>query len=322
MSRIEAIKRRHVAERTEDEGVLRTLAADESPIVRSGVARNEKTPSDVLTELAVDRSRPVVFAALANPSLPISVRYTYAKMTTDSEYAAAVENGAPEAHRAALHDIIASRIPEFTVANSKRAISQKKAAAELVLAKDSQTTPEQLSALAGSVSTPVKAAVARNPRTPECALYRLLSDSDRLVRNGVSINPSIPLAMRRRIVSTEPDVDIVARLIANSRKRDRVELAALARKSPHEAVRSFWNARKAKAEREAAAKEKEKARKKAEASKCPTPQKKRYTSKGRAAGSAGNASRTYDGKPFRVYPCKCGFWHMTTKKVRSTKKSS
>lgn len=317
MSRVEAIKRRRTAERTEDGEVLRALAADESPIVRSGVARNEKTPSDVLTGLAVDRSRPVVFAALANPSLPISVRYTYAKMTTDSEYAAAAENSAPEAHRAAIHDIIGSRKPEFTAANRKQAMSQKQAAAELVLAKDSQTTPEQLSVLAESLSTAVKVAVARNPRTPEYALYRLLSDSDRLVRNGVSINPSIPLAMRRRIVSTEPDVNIVAQLIANSREQDRVELAALARKSPHEAVRSLWNARKAKAEKEAAAQEKEKA----EASKCPTPQKKRFTSKGRAAGTAGNASRTYDGQPFRVYPCKCGFWHMTTK-VRSTKKSS
>lgn len=315
MSRVEAIKRRRTAERTEDGEVLRALAADESPIVRSGVARNEKTPSDVLTGLAVDRSRPVVFAALANPSLPISVRYTYAKMTTDSEYAAAAENSAPEAHRAAIHDIIGSRKPEFTAANRKQAMSQKQAAAELALAKDPQTTPEQLSALAESVSTAVKVAVARNPRTPEHALYRLLSDSDRLVRNGVSINPSIPLTMRRRIVSTEPDVNIVAQLIANSREQDRVELAALARKSPHEAVRSLWNARKAKAEKEAAA------QKKAEASKCPTPQKQRFTSKGRAAGNAGNASRTYGGQPFRVYPCKCGFWHMTTK-VRKTKRSS
>ena len=315
MSRIEAIKRRHVAERTEDEAVLRTLAADESPIVRSGVARNEKTPSDVLTRLAADRSRPVVFAALGNPSLPVNVRYTYAKMTTDSEYAAAAESGASETHRTALHDIIAARQAEFTAENRKRAVSQKQAAAELALAKDPQTTPEQLSPLAESISTAVKAAVARNPKTPDSALYRLFSDSDRRVRNGVSINPSVPLAMRRRIVSTEPDVNIVAQLIANSREQDRVELAALARKSPHEAVRSLWNARKAKAEKEAAA------QKKAEASKCPTPQKQRFTSKGRAAGNAGNASRTYGGQPFRVYPCKCGFWHMTTK-VRKTKKSS
>lgn len=315
MSRIEAIKLRHTAERTEDEEVLRTLAAHESPIVRSGVARNQKTPSDVLTALAADRSRPVVFAALGNPSLPVSVRYTYAKMTTDSEYAAAAESGAPETHRAALHDIIAARQAEFTAENRKRAVSQKQAASELALAKDPQTTPEQLSTLAESISTAVKAAVARNPKTPEYALYRLLSDSDRRVRNGVSINPSVPLAMRRRIVSTEPDVNIVAQLIANSREQDRGELAALARKSPHEAVRSLWNARKVKAEKEAAAQAK------AEASKCPTPQKKRFTSKGRAAGTAGNASRTYDGQPFRVYPCKCGFWHMTTK-VRSTKKSS
>ena len=315
MSRIEAIKRRHVAERTEDEAVLRTLAADESPIVRSGVARNEKTPSDVLTRLAADHSRPVVFAALGNPSLPVNVRYTYAKMTTDSEYAAAAESGASETHRTALHDIIAARQAECTAANRKQAMSQKQAAAELALAKDPQTTPEQLSTLAESISTAVKAAVARNPKTPDSALYRLFSDSDRRVRNGVSINPSVPLAMRRRIVSTEPDVNIVAQLIANSREQDRVELAALARKSPHEAVRSLWNARKAKAEKEAAA------QKKAEASKCPTPQKQRFTSKGRAAGNAGNASRTYGGQPFRVYPCKCGFWHMTTK-VRETKRSS
>lgn len=302
MSRIEAIKRRRTAERTENEEVLRALAADESPIVRSGVARNEKTPSDVLTELAVDRSRPVVFAALANPSLPISFRYTYAKMTTDTEYAAAAENGAPEAHRAALHDIIASRKPEFTAANRKQAMSQKQAAAELVLAKDPQTTPEQLSILAESISAAVRVAAACNPKTPENTLHRLLSDPDRRVRNGVSINPSISLAMRRRIVFTEPDVDIVTQLIANSREQDREQLAGLAQRSPHDAVHSFWKAREMEV-------------------KCPTPQKQRFTSKGHAAGNAGNASRTYGGQPFRVYLCKCGVWHMTTK-VRKAKKPS
>jgi hypothetical protein len=309
MSRVEAIKRRRTAERSEDDTVLRTLADDESPIVRSGVARNERTPGDVLTRLALDRSRPVVFAALGNPSLPVTVRYTFAQKTLDPEYASAAEAGAPEVHRAALHALIVERKADFRAANQTQSQKQKRLTAELALAKDPALTPEQLNQLALSASTPVRVAVARNPQTPEYALYRLVSDPDRLVRNSVSINPSIPLAMRRRIVSTESDVNIVGQLIATSPEKHREELAALARKSPHEIVRSFWAARAAKQKKETAVQRKAAAA----AKQCPTPSKKKYPTESIALGKSGWASKVFEGKPVGVYPCRCGSWHMTTK---------
>lgn len=51
---------------------------------------------------------------------------------------------------------------------------------------------------------------------------------------------------------------------------------------------------------------------------CPTPGKKRFTSRGVALAEVGRAWRTGRGKklPTRVYECACRSWHMTSKPAR------
>jgi len=55
--------------------LLLQLAQDEAHSVRAGVARNPRKdiPEEVLRELANDRAADVVFALIANPSVPDSV---------------------------------------------------------------------------------------------------------------------------------------------------------------------------------------------------------------------------------------------------------
>ncbi|WP_291379965.1 hypothetical protein [Demequina sp.] len=51
------------------------LARDDAHVVRAGVARNPRTdiPEDILRELATDNAAEVVFALIANESVPDSV---------------------------------------------------------------------------------------------------------------------------------------------------------------------------------------------------------------------------------------------------------
>ncbi len=55
--------------------IILKMARDEAPAVRAGVARNPRTdiPEDVWRELATDHAAEVVFALIANLSVPDAV---------------------------------------------------------------------------------------------------------------------------------------------------------------------------------------------------------------------------------------------------------
>lgn len=301
-----ALARRRDADKATSPEVLTALASDESQVVRIGVARNPLTPGPVLAALAVDDSGSIALSALGNPSLPVAVRYEVTKNSTDSDRVKLAVDGAGEAHRDALAAIFDGREAELLSERQRAAKRDMELSRQVSLAKLS-TSPDELDTLAQALSEKVRATVARNPKASEYTLWRLMSDPEKRVRNSVSLNPSAPKLLRRRMVMTESDLNIVSQLIAAAEGGERDELVQLALRSPHKGVASSWSARVEKKRKQAAAD------KKAQPVKCPTPHKQRYYSKGKAAGQAGNASRTYDGKPFRVYRCPCGFYHMTTK---------
>lgn len=55
--------------------IILNMARDEAPVVRAGVARNPRRdiPEDVLRDLATDDAAEVVFALIANQSVPDAV---------------------------------------------------------------------------------------------------------------------------------------------------------------------------------------------------------------------------------------------------------
>lgn len=301
-----AVRNRRLADLSTDSDLLAQLATDESRIVRVGVARNANTPGPALVELALDTDHGVTLAALDNRNFPDDARRVFAETSPHPEHVRHAVYGASGPLREELLLILERRSDELLVAARQASVSAQKFADDTNLAKSSDS-PDELDELSKSPSSRVRAAAARNPKTGERTLRRLLSDQHHLVRNSVAVNPALPSAVRRRLVLVETEQAIVLNLIANTPKGERDELVDLTAMSARPAIREIGTNRAKKLEKNAPARAVPQKRV------CPTPTKLRYTSKGVAAGNAGNASRTYDGTTFRVYRCPCGFYHMTTK---------
>ena len=175
-------------------GLLRRLAADSSPQVRTTVAANPRTEAAVLVALASDPETVVATAAAGNPTVPAPIlgRLAYHGDTVGPE---------PVARNSACPSSLLARL-----------VSRQDASVRTLTAAASHPNcPPRLAAmLASSPHLEVRRALGRNPRTPAWLLERLAVDPDARTRRYAVMHRSCPVGA---VVGAARADDALSRLL-------------------------------------------------------------------------------------------------------------
>jgi len=139
--------------------VLEVLAGDENSGVRAIVALNEKTPGDALRKLTGDISNRVRMFVARNPNTPAEALRVLIDDPDWSVRAAVAQN---------------SNTPSTVL---KELVGDDRWEVRIALTKNPKTPPDVLDVLAGSENREIRLNVARNPNTPPWTLERLASDA-------------------------------------------------------------------------------------------------------------------------------------------------
>lgn len=157
---------------------LNILATDEDTYVRGAVASNKKTPKNVLKTLAKDNEDFVRWGIAQNPESPI-------------ESLKILANDSDESVREQLAGNV--KLPVQLAIDVVLSLSEVQDSSTLEeLAKNPETAPLLLEALAQSESYEVRWMVASNPNTPSKILEFLSVDEESWVRGAVAANPTTP----------------------------------------------------------------------------------------------------------------------------------
>ena len=187
----------------EEKDRLKELGKSENKRVRSTVARNPKTPPEVLQELEKDKDPEVRRAVANNPNTPPNVLQKLANGKNLDIRIAVVNN--PKTPPEVLQEYAKERYPEYRKAVANNPNTPPKVLQELVndedqyvrreLARNPKTPPEVLQELANDEDLHVCIAVAKNSNTPPDVLQELAKDKRSSIRWGVANNPNTPPAV-------------------------------------------------------------------------------------------------------------------------------
>ncbi|WP_051259328.1 HEAT repeat domain-containing protein [Schaalia suimastitidis] len=171
-------ERAELARKTDDAVLLARLAEDDEEDVRWSVARNEKTPPEVLAALAEDEYFLVPCGVAKNTSTPVEVLERLAK-SDDARYVAENKSTPVE-----LLEALAGDDEEDVRAS---------------VAANEKTPPEVLAALAEDDSEDVRLKVAENEHTPVEVLERLAGSDDEDVQAAVARHPNVTTELLDRM---------------------------------------------------------------------------------------------------------------------------
>jgi hypothetical protein len=185
--------------------VLERLARDPSHDVRFAVARNPRTPVVALERLACDPARVVrqgvarnpaasaLLARLADDASP-QVRAAVARRT---DHVYRPDRPSHDEHKGVARSVTPAARPSepsrFAQGDNAAQSPEQRAAASTAL--------DELRALAEDANPKVRAAVARNPRTPPALLDWLADDESPIVHRGVAEHPDAPTALLERFAA-------------------------------------------------------------------------------------------------------------------------
>ena len=180
---------------------------DEDVDVRRLAVKHPSIPVDILTKLAEDRSLEVRCGVAENPNTPVDI---LRKLTKDEDWLVRIgvaknprtpvevlKNLAEDRSLEVKYEVIKN--PRTPVEVLKKLAEDRSWGIRNELARNQNTPVEILSKLAEDEDWRVRARVAKNPITPVEVLKKLADDGDGAVRCGVAENPRTPVEVLRKL---------------------------------------------------------------------------------------------------------------------------
>jgi len=227
------------------ESNLRFGACSDEVATRIMAASNPLCPVDVLRDLSIDSSHPVVVAVASNPRCPLQLLEAIAEDSYDDDDVAEALAKNPAAYGKVLPCLvwlgsdriawIARQNPLFTESSCRRFIIDycndnldEYDRAEII--ESSICPPDILEHVSTFASVAIRLAVAKNKRTPESVLVRLSADDpDEGVREAAYGNSTNPVRLETLETLTKHPDSFVRRAVANNKNCQQALLETLRR---------------------------------------------------------------------------------------------
>lgn len=198
---------------------LECLSVDEDMYVRTIVAANERASSKLIDSMVHEMQAEWVLAAVeARDGLDASLQARLRQLARRSDwYKSEISRERPAVQKAAEHDdILHSCAPD----PSKAVLSSRTVATLMALCAGPFIEPSRIARISVSSDWLVRAAVARNPGTPDNLLERLRGDSDSRVRALASRQKPSKDAGENSTNAPCIQLDLIAREIAKEFEAD------------------------------------------------------------------------------------------------------